>query len=38
MTITKQDTSPTFSWNNPKDQKMDHTGEGVTPKRTLSCE
>lgn len=28
MTITKQDTSPSFSWNNPKDQKMDHTGGG----------
>ena len=29
MTITKQDTSPTFSWNNPKNQKMDHTPRGT---------
>lgn len=26
MTITKQDT---FSWNNPKNQKMDHTPGGT---------
>ena len=29
MTITKQDTSPTFSWKNPKNQKMDHTPGGT---------